>query len=254
MKGEYETIKICTIRRPAYPDRLEVSTASLLELMASIDAIGLLHPISVKPLDNGFELISGDRRLAAAIGLHWTEIPCKVHEDISAIDVCIVRAQENLHRHNLSPIEEAYSVQRVHSDHQLSLMDIAQRFGRSHNWVVSRLSLCDMSESLRTSVHNGSLKIGHALALAGVDDDATRESMHDLCRSEGATLSVLLSWISEYKSEVVGIHEHFIPESESINPVPATPATAACTICGELEALPELVWKPICGTCMRAAS
>lgn len=246
-------ITVDLIRRPAYPDRLEANMDKLTELMDSMTKIGLLHPIAVKPIDNGFEVISGDRRLTAATALGWTEIWCTVHQGLTPLDVSVMRAQENLQRQNLSPIEEALAVQRVHIDHQMSIGAICDHFNRSHNWVSSRLSLCDISESLRTSVHSGALPISHALALAAVKDDVTRESMHELCRAEGATLSVLLGWISDYNHEVHDIPpvDPDVPPGEDAPQL--EPAVVVCVICGELERLTELVWRPICRPCRQAA-
>lgn len=253
MKSESKIIDISLIRRPAYPDRHEIDAGGISELVSSMDSIGLLHAIAVKPLDDGYELISGDRRLSAAMILEWTQIWCTIHYNLAAVDVCIMRAQENLQRQNLSPIEEAYSVQRIHTDHQMTLHDIGLHFGRSLNWVTSRLALCDISESLRNSVHNRSLPISHAIALSSVDDDVTRESMHDLCRSEGATLSVLLGWIKDYKRDIMG---EIVYTEDNPGPrvsEPSAPPTVICTICGELESLHRLVWKPICENCITAA-
>lgn len=250
---EDKMITLDLIRRPAYPDRLDADVDSLAELMDSMTNIGLLHPIAVKPIDNGFEVISGDRRLTAATALGWTEVWCTVHRDLSPLDVSVMRAQENLQRQNLSPMEEAFAVRRVYIDHQMSITSICDHFNRSHKWVSSRLALCDLSESLRISVHSGALPISHALALAAIKDDVTRESMHGLCRAEGATLSVLLGWIQDYNREI-----HDIPPVDPTLPPgqdtpQLEPAVGICTICGQEERLTELVWRPICRPCRQAA-
>lgn len=254
MTTENRIILIDLIRRPAYPDRQEISSDSIAELACSIDSIGLLHPVTVKPLDNGYELISGDRRLTAAIELNWVEIWCTVHHDINAAEIALIRIQENLHRQNLTPMEEAFAVMRIYKDHQMPISEISHHFSRSREWVTSRLSLCDMSENLRLSVHSGILGIGHALALSTVEDDATRESMHDLCKSEGATLSVLLGWIRDYKAEEIYTIEPLSNDTVPLDKTESPKPSAECTICGEMELLPNLVWKPICTTCMQAAT
>lgn len=253
MKTEPKIIQIDLIRRPAYPDRQEISIESIQELANSIESIGLLHPIAVKPLDSGYELISGDRRLTAVMALDWVEIWCTVHYDLSSTDICIMRAQENLLRQNLTPMEEAYAVKRVYTDHQMSINEISHHFLRSREWVTSRLSLCDMATTLQDSVHGGTLPIGHALALSTIPDDATRESMHDLCKAEGATLSVLFGWIKAYKDDNNDTTEIVTFDTKPSNSDSPPKPAAECTICGEMEYLPELVWKPICNTCMHTA-
>lgn len=247
-------LMIDSISRPAYPDRLDISSAGISELVESLRSIGLLHPISVKPLDNGYELISGDRRMTAAILLGWTEIWSTIHRGLNALDVSVMRAQENLQRQNLTPMEEAFAVQRVHRDHQIPISAVAEMFGRSTNWVTARLSLCELDDSLRQAVHAGLIKIGHALALATVDDDDTRSYMHQLCQSEGATLSVLLGWIRDYNLESNPPAEPGTTP-QSLDPaLDLAPKTTTCTVCSAEELLTDVLWRPICGTCIRAAS
>lgn len=251
--SDNQIIDINLIRRPAYPDRRAFSDEAMSNLMDSMQSIGLLHAIAIKPLDDGYELISGDRRLTAALALGWTEIWCTIHANLNALEVCVMRAQENLQRQNLSPMEEAFAVQRVHNDHKLTVMAISELFGRSYSWVSARLSLCDMSESLRDSVHNSTLGIGHALALASVPDDATRESMHDLCVSSGATLPVLLGWIKDYNLEAHGQPAVDSNEGLTQSASAIAPKVIECTICTQPEELINLAWRPICRHCLRVS-
>lgn len=241
------------IRTPAYPDRKEINMESLDNLVDSISRYGLLHPISIKPLDDKYELIAGHRRLLSVMTLGWHTILCNIYHDITAADVCVLRATENLQRTALSPMEEAYSVIRLANNHGFTTSQISSLLGRSPGWCSRRMKLCEITESLRESVHIKKLSISHALALNDIRDDDTREYMHGLCVNDGATLPVLLRWIDEYNHDCT--NEMPADPDEALHPTiePTAPKVMPCTICGEQAELGRMAWRPICETCMEAA-
>ena len=141
--------------------------APLDELVASMQASGLLQPIVVRPKANGYELIAGERRWRAATRLGWTKIPAVV-KDVDDQTLLTLALIENLQRDDLSPIDEAAGYQRLADEFHLPHGEIARMVGRNRATIANLLRLLQLPEEVRTLVHEGKLSEGHARALLGL--------------------------------------------------------------------------------------
>src|SRR6266568_2642898 len=105
---------------------------TLQELAASIEAVGVLQPIVVRPLDDRFQIIMGERRVRAARLVNLTTIPAVVRlteEDSLLRDALI----ENIHREDLNPLEEAAAYEQLLADFDVTHEELATRLGRSRS-------------------------------------------------------------------------------------------------------------------------
>jgi ParB family chromosome partitioning protein len=145
--------------------RLDEDPEALAQLSVSIAAIGILQPLIVRPQANGWEVIAGRRRLAAARIVGLDTVPCSIREldDDQAFQVTLA---ENLHRRDLSWIEVAYAYDRLRKQgHQQQ--GIAVMFGRSTRHVSQVLALLTIPVPLRDRVHRREIGYTTALDLAG---------------------------------------------------------------------------------------
>jgi ParB family chromosome partitioning protein len=155
------------VPNPRQPRR-EFAEGELLELQQSLQASGLLQPISVRPRGDGkFELIAGERRFRAASRLGWSTIPAVIR-DVSDEQLLSLALVENLQREDLNPIEEAEGYRQLISEFGLAHQQVAQAVGKDRSTVTNALRLLALPEQVQRLVRDGSLTLGHARALLGV--------------------------------------------------------------------------------------
>jgi ParB family chromosome partitioning protein len=149
----------------------------LNDLSASIKEIGVLQPLLVRRLPNGtFQLIAGERRWRAAQRAGLVTVPAVVKEtdDMSSVEQALV---ENLHRQDLSPLEEASAYQQLLDDFDLTHDDVAKRVGKSRSAVTNTLRLLNLPPAVQALLADGRLSAGHAKALLGTPDRAFQEQL-----------------------------------------------------------------------------
>lgn len=178
MAGRVAEIEVHRVRANPYQPRTSFDEKSLDELAASILQLGVIQPITVRTAEEGFELISGERRLRAArrAGLKW--IPAFVREaDLEAmIEMAIV---ENIQREELNPIEVALGYQRLIEECNLTQEQVAQKVGKNRATVANLLRLLRLPPRIQASLRDGRVSIGHARALVTVSDDTFQLELID---------------------------------------------------------------------------
>jgi ParB family chromosome partitioning protein len=157
--------------------RVHFDEASLAELTASISAIGVLQPILVRPDENGrYQLIAGERRWRAAsrAGLQMVPAIVRVTDDVSSVEQALV---ENLHRQDLTPLEEAAAYQQLLEDFNMTHEQVASKVGKSRSAITNALRLLGLPPSIQSLLADGRLSAGHAKALLGTPDRSLQEQL-----------------------------------------------------------------------------
>jgi ParB family chromosome partitioning protein len=157
--------------------RVHFDEESLTELSASITEMGVLQPILVRPLaDGAFELIAGERRWRAAQRAGLTTIPAVIRltDDVSSVEQALV---ENLHRQDLTALEEAAAFQQLLDEFGLTHDQIATRVGKSRSAITNSLRLLGLPPAVQHLLADGQLSAGHARALLGTPDRSRQEQI-----------------------------------------------------------------------------
>ncbi|HUS41284.1 MAG TPA: ParB/RepB/Spo0J family partition protein [Ilumatobacteraceae bacterium] len=157
--------------------RVHFDEESLAELSTSIAEMGVLQPILVRPLDDGaFELIAGERRWRAAQRAGLTTIPAVIRmtDDVSSVEQALV---ENLHRQDLTALEEAAAYQQLLDEFGLTHDQIATRVGKSRSAITNSLRLLGLPPAVQHLLADGQLSAGHARALLGTPDRSRQEQL-----------------------------------------------------------------------------
>jgi ParB family chromosome partitioning protein len=168
--GEKETdllrIPLERIRAGNFQPRKTFPPDTLAELVASIREKGILVPVTVRPTQDGYELVAGERRFRAAESAGLTAIPAVVRKltDREALEVALV---DNLQRSDLNPIELAEGYQRLMHDFSLTQEQVATRMGKDRATVANTLRLLRLPAPVREALADGRLSAGHARALLG---------------------------------------------------------------------------------------
>lgn len=169
-EGALRELPVASIRPNPYQPRTRVDEEPLKELVASIEASGLLQPVVVRTKGNGYELIAGERRWRAVQRLGWARIPAVV-KDVDDRTLLTLALIENLQRDDLSPIDEALGYQRLQQEFGVAQAEVARLVGRDRSTVANLLRLLGLPEAVRDLVDHGALSAGHARALLGLTDE-----------------------------------------------------------------------------------
>jgi ParB family chromosome partitioning protein len=189
------------VPNPKQPRR-EFAEADLVELQQSLQASGLLQPISVRPRPDGkFELIAGERRFRAASRLGWSTIPAVVR-DVSDEQLLSFALVENLQREDLNPIEEAEGYRQLISEFGLAHQQVAQAVGKDRSTVTNALRLLALPEQVQKLVRDGSLTLGHARAILGVPAGTSMTELADRVVSQRLSVREVERLVQEAKPAV----------------------------------------------------
>ncbi|WP_130870004.1 ParB/RepB/Spo0J family partition protein [Intestinimonas massiliensis (ex Afouda et al. 2020)] len=168
-KGLFESNKVLYLPvaviapNPDQPRR-HFSREGLEELAASIKEHGVLQPLSVRRSTQGYELISGERRLRAARMAGLTEVPCIV-VSVDSKESSLLALVENLQRRDLDFVEEASALARLIETYHLSQEEAARRIGKSQSAVANKLRLLKLPPEALALLREHGCTERHARAL-----------------------------------------------------------------------------------------
>ncbi len=157
-----------------YQPRRDFDPVALEELAESVAEHGILQPLTVRELPNGYyQIIAGERRWRAARMANLQTIPAIVIEadDRKTMELALI---ENLQRQDLNPVEEARGYKSLLEDYQLTQEEAARRVGKSRSAVANALRLLNLEEDILDALSGGRLTAGHARAILSVTDTAKR--------------------------------------------------------------------------------
>jgi ParB family transcriptional regulator, chromosome partitioning protein len=162
--------------------RVHFDEETLSELTASVAEMGVLQPILVRPLGEheaggtAYELIAGERRWRAAQRAGLTTIPAVIRttDDASSVEQALV---ENLHRQDLTALEEAAAYQQLIDEFGLTHDQLSTRVGKSRSAITNSLRLLGLPPAVQRLLADGQLSAGHARALLGTPDRSRQERL-----------------------------------------------------------------------------
>jgi ParB family transcriptional regulator, chromosome partitioning protein len=188
-EGALKSIPVSQITRNPFQPRREFNAEDLTELQESLNASGLLQPITVRrrPGKDGFELIAGERRLRAAKALGWREIPAII-KDIDDKTILTLALVENLQRTDLNPIEEGEGYRQLVQDFSLTQQQIAETVGKDRTTIANMVRLLQLPDAVRSLLREGQLSMGHAKVLLGLDDQGRIVTLAQEIVREGLTV------------------------------------------------------------------
>lgn len=161
---------------PEQPRR-RFDPAELERLADSIRRHGVLQPVVVRAVDDGFELVVGERRWRAAQAAGRTTIPAVV-ADVAPRDRLEIALVENVQRHDLNPIELALAF-RALADSGATQESIGERVGFERSTIANHMRLLDLPREMQADVEGGAMSIGHAKAILAVASPERRRALRD---------------------------------------------------------------------------
>ena len=168
-RGGVREIEIARIRPNPNQPRIQFDETSIAELADSIAQRGVLQPILLRPSEDGFEIVAGERRWRAAQKAQLHTIPAIVREidEGSMAELALI---ENIQREDLNAIEEAEGYRQLIERHGHTQDGVAKIVHKSRSHVANLLRLLDLPEFVRQSLVSGDITMGHARAVATAPD------------------------------------------------------------------------------------
>ncbi len=169
--GEVLRVNPTAIAADPNQPRQTFDEAKIDELAASLKEHGVIQPLIVRRIGDGYRLVAGERRLRAAVQAGLQEVPVVLREmdDREAMEVSLV---ENLQREDLGPIEQAVAFRRLVDEFGLTQEEVAKRVGKSRPDVANTLRLLNLEPEVRDFVSDGRISGGHGRALLGLGREA----------------------------------------------------------------------------------
>ncbi len=163
-ESEFLRIPVDKVRAGGFQPRRTFSPEELHELVESVREKGVLQPILVRPVPQGYELVAGERRLRAAQAAGVETIPAIVRKmsDRESLEAAIV---ENVQRADLNPVELAEGYARLAHEFSLSQEEVARRVGKDRATVANTVRLLKLPAEVKQALIDGRVTAGHARAL-----------------------------------------------------------------------------------------
>ncbi len=176
--------------------RSVVDDGALAELTASLGEHGLVQPIVVRARGDRYQLIAGQRRLAAARRLGWAKLPVRVLDvdDRQMSEIAIV---ENLQRRDLDALEKARSFKQYLATWGCTQEELAKRLSIDRSHVANLIRLLDLPETVQHRLRDGGLSMGHARALLPLGDEDAQVRLADRVTTEGLSVRAVESEVQE---------------------------------------------------------
>lgn len=179
--------------------RGEMRPQELAELAASIKSNGILQPILARRVGDRYEIVAGERRWRAAKEAGLERVPVLV-KPITDEESAVFALVENLQRSDLNAIEKARAFQALQARFQASQEVVAKRVGLDRSTVANFLRLLDLPEEVQAHVSRGTLSMGHARALLGIQDPEVRIQLADDCIRQQLSVRALEERVRELAS------------------------------------------------------
>ena len=189
-KGGPALVPVGKIQPSPWQPRRTFETEALAELAQSIREKGVLQPLLVRGMGDGYELIAGERRLRAAKEAGLTEVPVVLMEavDSEALELAVI---ENVQREDLNAIEEAEAYRTLADKFGLTQEVIAQRVGKARASVTNAMRLLNLPAEVKQCVADGRLSAGHAKVLLGVEIEPEQRTLAQRVLKEGLSVRQL---------------------------------------------------------------
>lgn len=164
-----------------------ITPESLVDLIDSIKAHGLLEPLVVAKTPAGYQIIAGERRWRAARLAGLTHIPSIIRETSpqGMLEMALV---ENVQRMDLNPLDRAKGFKRLIDEFGLSATQVAQRIGKSTSFISNTLRLLTLPDALKDGLLQGLITEGHARALAAIEDSQLMIEAYKIVLREAASV------------------------------------------------------------------
>lgn len=184
-----------------FQPRINFDPAAIEELKMSILANGLIQPVTVRRLNNNYQLISGERRLRACKEIGYIDIPAYII-DVKSDELMLAMALiENIQREKLNPIEIGMAYKRLMDECHLSQEQIADSVGKDRSTIANSIRLLKLPEPLKNALIKDEISMGHARALINLPSESIQLEILDKIKSNNLNVREVEKIVKKYLTE-----------------------------------------------------
>lgn len=195
-QGEIVRIGVDAIDDNPFQPRRKFDEADIASLAESLQEHDMLQPILVRRAGERYQLISGERRLRAAVKAGWTTIPSQIREadDRLVAELALV---ENLQREDLNAIDKAVSFQRYIAQHQCTQEELAGRVKINRATIANFMRLLELPAEVQSALTDGKLTAGHARALLPLGEESAQVEFSRAIERDGLSVRDIERMVKE---------------------------------------------------------
>lgn len=244
---DLKQIPVDSVKRPELELRYTADEQGMEQLRLSIAERGVLVPLFVREVDDGYELIAGSRRLACAAAVGLATVPAIVVGG-DAEESAWVTMAENLHREGINAVDEAHYIAAVLERWNLSQTQAAERLGVKLDWLKQRLGLLNWPEDVRNAVRERWISFAVGREFVGIKSEGVRRQCIDTARRAGCTVRhaaiMRRNWAKDVQGATVRLGTE-VPEE----PEDSAEFGLACILCDKVTAREDGTIVFLCTEC-----
>lgn len=196
--GQIDNVSINDIILPETCLRMSYSCDEIKDILVSIKTDGLLHPIIVRPKDNGiFEIVAGCRRYLSCKSLGWKKIPCHIMHlnNRQAYEISLI---ENVKRNSISPLEEATAFKKyVYDNGWGSIRELANKMGLSSSYISKRIALLNLPHDVQEKIGRTLLHPSSAEELLQIKNSEKQSELANLISKRHLSIKQIRAKVQE---------------------------------------------------------
>ena len=177
-KGFVIEMDIESLTPNLFQPRKNFDKEKMEELKGSIKKHGIIQPIVVRKMANGYEIVAGERRLKAAKEIGLKKIPAIIRSfnNEKSLEIALV---ENIQREDLNPVEQANAFKRLIDEFKLTQQELAEATGKSRTLVTNTIRLLKLNPEIQKNISEGKISFGHAKLLLSIEDEEVQKAVCD---------------------------------------------------------------------------
>lgn len=245
---QFKHIRLDKLHPPEFDNRLTPSPDDDDDLRDSIRELGVLEPLLVKNIGDGYEIIFGHRRWIQAGRAGLAAVPCIVTKATGAMSEKM-KIHENIKRLPLSHIDQGVTFAHLSKEYNMTESQIATLVGKSIAYVSQHLSLIHSDETIVAAVHDGRINFSVARELQLCKDADERNRFLKIVETSGATQYVVRNWVQESNRETESVSGSPQPPPVPGRPVEHSNPMYPCAACEVPTDILEIVTTRLCPQC-----
>jgi ParB family chromosome partitioning protein len=186
--GIIANVEISKIRPNPFQPRIDFRQEPLDELARSIREKGIIQPVTVRRTEDGYQIISGERRLRAAQKARLRQIPAYIITVSTNEEMLELALIENIQREYLNPIEIAGAYQRLITECGLTQEEIAGRVGQDRSTITNFIRLLKLPTKIQDGLRKDRISMGHARALITLPDERMQQRLYERIVDNGLSV------------------------------------------------------------------
>ena len=177
-KGFVIEMDVESLTPSLFQPRKNFDKEKMEELKGSIKKHGIIQPIVVRKIANGYEIVAGERRLKAVKEIGLKKIPAiiKSINNEKSLEIALV---ENIQREDLNPVEQANAFKRLIDEFKLTQQELAEATGKSRALVTNTIRLLKLNPDIQKNISEGKISFGHAKLLLSIEDEEVQKAVCD---------------------------------------------------------------------------